>query len=236
MVRDEVQVDRPTWLARRAIRLLDRPTQGCAIDHSLTRDRKQREALFQAIKEDGPQGDMRRVGGGGFSPGNRTLATDCALLMKQHLENDILGYRSFLEVLQSRASDRPDERVFTYQSYAEGSCRHAFLTRGGLERQALALGGRLHELGLEGERAVLLYPPGLEFVSAFFGCLAAGVIAVPAPAPRPNRPPERIRAILDDARPRALLTTAQLTPRPPRDLPPKPRVTSTPLSPPPTPK
>ena len=68
----------------------------------------------------------------------------------------------------------------------------------------------LQQLGLEGERAILLYPPGLEFVTAFFGCLAAGVIAVPTHAPRPNRPPERIRAMLEDARPRVILTTAAL--------------------------
>ena len=131
--------------------------------------------------------------------------------MKQQLENDIPGYASFLEVLQTRASDRPDARVFSFESSAEGSARQDSLTWGELERGVLTLGARLQQLGLEGERAVLLYPPGLEFVTAFFGCLAAGVIAVPTHAPRPNRPPERIRAILDDARPRVILTTAALS-------------------------
>jgi acyl-CoA synthetase (AMP-forming)/AMP-acid ligase II/acyl carrier protein len=37
--------------------------------------------------------------------------------------------------------------------------------------------------GLTGERALLLYPPGLEFIAAFFGCLYAGVVAVPAYPP-----------------------------------------------------
>jgi amino acid adenylation domain-containing protein len=136
--------------------------------------------------------------------------------MKQHPENHVSQYSSFFEVLRSRASDRPDERVFSFQSYTGGSCRNAYLTVGGLERRALALAARLQQLGLEGERAVLLFPPGLEFISAFFGCLAAGVIAVPAPAPRPRRPPERIRAILHDAEPRAILTTAAFAAERPR--------------------
>ncbi len=131
--------------------------------------------------------------------------------MKQQLPDDIPGYGSFLEVLQARASDRPDARVFSFESYVEGSVRQDSLTWGELERGARTLGARLEALGLEGERAVLLFPPGLEFVTAFFGCLAAGVIAVPTHAPRPNRPPERIRAIVDDARPRVILTTAALS-------------------------
>ncbi len=77
-------------------------------------------------------------------------------------------------------------------------------------RGARSLGARLQELGIAGERALLLYPPGLEFITAFFGCLSAGVVAVPTPLPRPNRPAERLRAILQDAAPRVVVTTAAL--------------------------
>ena len=62
------------------------------------------------------------------------------------------------------------------------------LTRGELDRRARALAARLQARGLAGRRALLLYPPGLEFIAAFFGCLYAGVVAVPAYPPRPNRP------------------------------------------------
>ncbi len=62
-----------------------------------------------------------------------------------------------------------------------------------------------------GERALLLYPPGLDFIAAFFGCLYAGVVAVPAYPPRPNdRSQPRLRAIARDAEPRAALTTAAI--------------------------
>ena len=63
-----------------------------------------------------------------------------------------------------------------------------------------------------GERALLLYPPGLEFVEAFLACLAAGVIAVPAYPPRRNRKSERLRAIARDAGPRLVLTTSRALP------------------------
>src|SRR5262249_35618173 len=52
------------------------------------------------------------------------------------------------------------------------------------------------------------YPPGLEFIAAFFGCLYAGVLAVPAYMPRVNRPMPRLRSIVEDAGPAAFLTCA----------------------------
>ncbi len=53
---------------------------------------------------------------------------------------------------------------------------------------------------------LLLYPPGLEFVEAFFGCLYAGCVAVPAYPPKANRSFGRLRAIVHDARPAAVLS------------------------------
>ena len=64
-----------------------------------------------------------------------------------------------------------------------------------------------------GERVLLLYPTGLEFIAAFFGCLYAGVIAVPVPPPNPAQPQRtlpRLRAITNDARPSVALTTSSI--------------------------
>ena len=63
----------------------------------------------------------------------------------------------------------------------------------------------LRALGAQGERALLLYPPGLEYVAGFFGCLYAGVVAVPAYPPDPTRLERtlpRLRAIARDAQAR----------------------------------
>ena len=65
-------------------------------------------------------------------------------------------------------------------------------------------------------RVLLIYPAGLEFLAAFFGCLYAGVIAIPAPAPEmfgKQRIVARIKAIIDDAKPAILLTTSETYPQ-----------------------
>ncbi|WP_394829865.1 fatty acyl-AMP ligase [Pendulispora albinea] len=59
-----------------------------------------------------------------------------------------------------------------------------------------------------GDRALLLYPPGLEFIYAFLGCLFARVIAVPAYPPRPSEPLLRLERIARDCRAGAVLTCA----------------------------
>jgi len=82
-----------------------------------------------------------------------------------------------------------------------------------LDEKARAVARKLQLLGLTGERALLLYPPGLDFVAGFFGCLYAGVVAVPAYPPRRNRNMARIQAISDNAEAKAALTVHGVTDR-----------------------
>ena len=47
----------------------------------------------------------------------------------------------------------------------------------------------------------------MDFIAAFFGCLYAGAIAIPAYPPRPNRSIDRIQSIISSAQPTLALTT-----------------------------
>lgn len=85
-----------------------------------------------------------------------------------------------------------------------------FLRYGELARLTQAVAARLQADGLQGERALLMFPSGLEFVTAFFGCLVAGVVAVPAYPPRKNQSLDRLTRIIGDARPRVVLTTRRI--------------------------
>jgi acyl-CoA synthetase (AMP-forming)/AMP-acid ligase II len=116
--------------------------------------------------------------------------------------------KTFVDVLRERARRQPDRRIFTFLS--GGESEGPTLTYAELDARARAIAARLQ--GARGERALLLYPPGLEFIEAFFGCLYAGVIAVPAYPPTPplERSMPRLLAIVHDARPRFILTTAGL--------------------------
>ncbi|MCK4440478.1 MAG: AMP-binding protein, partial [Sulfurovaceae bacterium] len=62
----------------------------------------------------------------------------------------------------------------------------------------------------KGDRALLLYPSGLDFIYAFLGCLYAGIVAVPAYPPRKNQKIDRLRNIVEDCDAKVVLTTNQI--------------------------
>ena len=89
---------------------------------------------------------------------------------------------------------RGQERTFTY--LVDGETDQVHLTNAQLDEQARAVAAKLVSMGLAGERALLLYPAGLDFIAAFFGCLYSWHQSRPRPARRRNdghRPPETLR-------------------------------------------
>lgn len=86
---------------------------------------------------------------------------------------------TLVELCRYRASREPDRRMFAFLE--NGLEESDSLTLAQLDARAWAIAALLSRHAPPGARAVLSYPPGLDFVSAFFGCLYAGLIAVPAP-------------------------------------------------------
>ncbi len=131
------------------------------------------------------------------------------------MENDSAdsagGLTTLVDILRWRALRLPDQRTHTLLLDGEAEGEH--LTHATLDRQARSIAALLQSYRAGGERALLLYPPGLEFIAGFFACLYAGVIAVPLPAPnlaQPQRTIPRLRAIIADAQPSVVLTTSAI--------------------------
>ena len=121
---------------------------------------------------------------------------------------------TLVELLKQRAASQPGGLGYVF--LRNGEIEDARWTWGELHQRSLAIAARLGASVSAGERALLLYPPGLEFIAAFFGCLQAGVIAVPVPLPQGTgnaAAMARLRAIAADASPAAVLTTAAVRTR-----------------------
>ncbi|TBR56964.1 non-ribosomal peptide synthetase [Westiellopsis prolifica IICB1] len=112
---------------------------------------------------------------------------------------------TIVDILRFRYAHQPSQLAYTF--LPDGETEENSLTYQELDRQARAIAAKLQALGLSGERAILLYPSGLDYIAAFFGCLYAKVIAVPAYPPRNKRGMPRIRAILEDAQAKCALTS-----------------------------
>src|SRR4051812_15565869 len=103
---------------------------------------------------------------------------------------------TLIELLQVRAAEQGAALAFAF--LADGESVRDQVTYAELDAQARRIGGLLRQHGACGRPVLLLYPPGLEYVAAFFGCVYAGAIAVPAYPPHRNRNLDRLRAILGD--------------------------------------
>jgi acyl-CoA synthetase (AMP-forming)/AMP-acid ligase II/7-keto-8-aminopelargonate synthetase-like enzyme/acyl carrier protein len=116
---------------------------------------------------------------------------------------------TLIDLLGWRAAHQPEREAYTF--LGDGEAEERSVNYRELERQARSVASRLQSAGVAtGERVLLLYPPGLEYVAAFLGCLYAGVIAVPAYPPRLNRPASRLQAIAADSKATVALTTTHI--------------------------
>jgi amino acid adenylation domain-containing protein/non-ribosomal peptide synthase protein (TIGR01720 family) len=118
---------------------------------------------------------------------------------------------NLVSLLQKRVQENPEGPAYIFLSGKD--FQQSTLTYSRLDAQARAIAGLLQTVAERGERALLLYPPGLDFIAAFFGCLYAGMIAVPAYPPRLNRNALRITAIAEDSEAKLALSTAAVVGR-----------------------
>lgn len=115
---------------------------------------------------------------------------------------------SLPELLQSHAGGQPSKRAYTFLD--EHGEEVAELTYGELHLRALAVARRLLRHCRSGDRALLIFPPGLDFIVAYFGCLYAEVVAVPVNPPRRSRVQDATGGIVRDCEPAAVLTVAAM--------------------------
>jgi len=106
------------------------------------------------------------------------------------------GLISLARAVQERAQAEPERVAFILA--ADDAESEKRLTYRELDLRARAIAMELGTLGTQGERVLLLCPPGLAYVEAFLSCLYAGVIAVPAFPPGNRRSLPRIIAIAND--------------------------------------
>ncbi len=133
--------------------------------------------------------------------------------MNYHIEQaaGIAGtapFGSLVELARFRAAAASDAVGYVYLQ--DGETPSEQLSYRDLDCRARAIAATLQARCAPGDRVLLLYPPGLEFLCGFFACLYAGCPAVPAYPPRRNRHDSRLEAIAQSASPALVLTTEDI--------------------------
>jgi acyl-CoA synthetase (AMP-forming)/AMP-acid ligase II len=122
-----------------------------------------------------------------------------------------IGCNSLSEIVQFWSNKQPEKIAFTFLGEKENETES--ITYSQLDTRAKTIAAELISRNFIGERILLLYEPGLEFICAFLGCLYAGAIAVPAYPPDPtrlNKSLPRLAAMIKDCGARFALTSAKL--------------------------
>ncbi len=149
------------------------------------------------------------------------IADDSLSRASQHATaHKAISPGTLIELLRQRALEKPAGADFVFLT--DGENQEIALSYKELDQRAKIIATWLEPLVKPGERVLLIYPPGLEYLCAFFGCLYSGAIAVPAYPPSRHRGAARLESIVADATPSVALTTQPilariLTSSPPSD-------------------
>ena len=119
-----------------------------------------------------------------------------------------MDFPTLTAALEYRAVHQARQLAFRF--LATGEDETATVRYDELHDRARSLAAQLREHATPGERALLAYAPGIDFVVAFFACLQAGVIAVPVQAPRRTQSFDKLRSVVEDCDARLVLTDASL--------------------------
>jgi acyl-CoA synthetase (AMP-forming)/AMP-acid ligase II len=109
------------------------------------------------------------------------------------------------DVLLHHATHRPDATAYVF---LRENGEEETLTFAQLARRAQAIATRLQSLTCVGERAILLYQPGLDFIEAILACFFARLVAVPVAPLRNARELPRLVGILQDSGARLVLSNS----------------------------
>src|SRR5258708_35149982 len=124
---------------------------------------------------------------------------------------------TLLDILQRRAAEQPDDRAYVFVGDRGGE--EAALTYGELYARVEVVAAVLAAKAAPGERALLLFPAGLDFLVAFCACLRARIIAVPMMLPRRLSARDASSSIVADCTPRLALTVGAVLSGARADLP-----------------
>lgn len=115
---------------------------------------------------------------------------------------------NLIDLLRLRATVDRERRAFAF--LGDGEAETAALTYGELDQHARSIAAAIQQKTKPGDRVLLLYPQALEYIAAFFACLYAGTIAVPAYPPRRKRASSRLQAIFADCEPSLVMTSSAI--------------------------
>jgi acyl-CoA synthetase (AMP-forming)/AMP-acid ligase II len=122
-----------------------------------------------------------------------------AACRSQHAPQPLPTATHFADVLRFRAETMPDEIAYGYLGF--GRMPDRVMRYADMQRRALSIAHEIVAHGQPGDPVLLVFPSSADFIEAFFACLYAGRMAVPALPPRNEKERRRLLSITRDCAP-----------------------------------
>lgn len=132
--------------------------------------------------------------------------TEAQSEMASRMRDD--GPENWVDLVIQQATLRHGKIAYTFLKTGEE--REAEITFDELAHRCRSIAAELQQRSCAGQRVLLAFPSGIDYIVAFLACLFAGAVAVPAYPPRANRSIFRLSSIVDDARPVLALTSSTI--------------------------
>ncbi|SLM32891.1 putative Polyketide synthase modules and related protein [Desulfamplus magnetovallimortis] len=116
------------------------------------------------------------------------------------------------KLLRARAKSTPNKKAYSYLK--NGLDEAVSFTYGQLDEAVRATAASIPDKIMPGDRVLILYPPGVDFLIGFFGALYAGLVPIPVPPPDPTRLKRtlpRLMSIVRDAQAPLVMTTKRIS-------------------------
>ncbi len=123
------------------------------------------------------------------------------------MKNEIPRFQNLCELVQYRAEQTPKAAVY---SFLKAENQTETITCEEVNIRAKSIGAKLQSMRVDKKTVLLLFTPGLEYISAFMACQFAGAIAVPAYAPANESGWERLYSIIENAGIKIVLSTSKI--------------------------
>ena len=117
--------------------------------------------------------------------------------------------KNVIELFQERVQGTPEKSVYHFSE--TGSCKdNLTYNYGSLEEKIIPIAAIIQAHTSPGDRVLMIFAPGIDYILAFWACLYAGVIAVPAYPPFNKNTVEKIQAIIENAQPTVILSNTKI--------------------------
>jgi acyl-CoA synthetase (AMP-forming)/AMP-acid ligase II/alkylation response protein AidB-like acyl-CoA dehydrogenase/acyl carrier protein len=124
---------------------------------------------------------------------------------------DVLWYPSIVDALSHWREVNPNKTAFTFLS--DKGSKESDITFAELHRKVMAFASLLRAEQMEGQRIIIVLPSGIDYAVAFLSCLASGAIAVPLYPPNGKRDWGRLRTVIEDCQPKAVMLNRSVSDR-----------------------